>query len=65
MVRYRPISIKEEGLDNYLNRTALQHNNYSAVDFHKMLNLKVNDTNLAKVMGVHRNTIVKWKSLVQ
>lgn len=57
---FKPLSIKEEGLEKYLNRTRALHNGLGYTDFVERLRLKVPKTKIAKDFNVSDNTI--WKT---
>lgn len=59
-MRYKPPSIKEEGLENYLNRTKALHNNLGYTDFAERVRLNVPKARIADDFNVSDNTI--WKT---
>jgi hypothetical protein len=59
-MKYRPPSIKEEGLEPYLNRTKAMHNNLGYNDFAERVRLEVSKAKIAKDFNVSDNTI--WKT---
>lgn len=59
-MRFIPTSIKQEGLQKYLDRTADQHDGYDYSRFIKELEKKQNPTALSRMFKVSRNTINKW-----
>lgn len=65
MVRYLPVSIKQEGLKKYLTRTTNEHDGYGYIAFVKELNKGQSPTSLARMFGVTRNTIYKWTKIHQ
>jgi hypothetical protein len=62
-MRYKPQSIKDKGLDEYLDETAGQHNGFGAWVFRKLLKAHVNETNLARAFNVTRTTMKKWLTI--
>lgn len=65
-MRYKPRSIKEEGIDIYLDRTAAVHNGVTALQFRNLVKAGVNIANLARAMNVkNRETIKHWLALLQ
>lgn len=64
-MRYKPISIAEEGVDQYLDRTFEKHNGNKAKQFRSLVDAGVNIANLARAMNVkNRETIKHWISLL-
>lgn len=59
-MRYVPPTIKDEGLESYLNRTKAMHNNLGYDDFAERVRLNVPKTKIAKDFNVSDNTI--WKT---
>lgn len=59
----KPMSIKEIGLQKYLDDTAVIHNGYGYADFFKLYNGQVDTANLARAFQVSRNTMFKWKKI--
>lgn len=62
-MHYSPLSIRTEGLENYLNRTASKHNGFGYAELVKLTDAKVNLANIAKAFTVNRVTITKWLSI--
>lgn len=60
MTRYRNPSIKDVGLELFLNSSKEKHNNMGYTEFKSLLDAKVNLTNLARAFNVSRPTIIKW-----
>lgn len=60
---YKPLSIKKEGLESYLNRTTDKHNGFGYLEFIKLMKAKVPVTKLAKAFQVNRVTIKKWQNI--
>lgn len=52
--------IDDIGIDEYLNQTAAQHNNFDFEAFVVMLKQKVDKANIARAFGVSRNTVYSW-----
>ena len=64
-MRYKPLSIKEEGVDVYLDRTAALHNGVTAIQFRSLVQAGVNVSNLCRAMNVkNRDTIKHWLGLL-
>lgn len=60
MKRYIPPKIEDIGLEEYLNNTKHKHSGYDYSQFVSMLDKGVNKSNIARLFGVDRKTIVKW-----
>ena len=64
-MRYKPRSIKDEGIDTYLDRIADKHNGMDAKQFRRLVAAGVNVSNLARAMNVkNRDTIKHWLELL-
>ena len=59
MIGRPTMSIKERGLDNYLNETADIHNGFGYEIFLKLVDHQ-DVSNLARAFRVSRNTMTKW-----
>lgn len=62
-MRYKPKSIKEEGIDNYLNRTKAKHHGFGAVEYRILklaMKFGLSISTFARIMNVNRQTISKW-----
>ena len=59
-MKYVPPTIKQEGLESYLNRTRSLHNGLGFADFSERLRLHVPKTKIAKDFNVSDNTL--WKT---
>lgn len=60
-MRYTPISLRQLGLETYLNKTTPQHNGFGYQDFCILYDARVNPTNLARAFNVKtRETILHW-----
>lgn len=65
-MRYRPtISIREEGLKKYLNRTKALHDGYDYKQFVKEYEKGQNSSALARMFNVSRNTMLKWRKVYE
>jgi hypothetical protein len=65
MPRYKPPTIANTGLSNYLDSTRVEHNGFSYVEFTKMVDNKLNASNIARAFGVDRRTIIKWVVILE
>jgi D-arabinose 1-dehydrogenase-like Zn-dependent alcohol dehydrogenase len=66
MPRHKFPSIQEEGIDNYLNRTKSDHNNFGAKMFRFFLSIGLNITALKKLMNMKDSKSVKhWVRLIR
>lgn len=64
MVRFKPKSIREEGIRAYLDRTASEHNNNRWKDFARFYNDKFTIQDIRKLMNMNtRNPIYDWIKL--
>lgn len=59
-MKYKPPSIQEIGLKEYLSRTSNQHMHFGYDAFVAMVEQDVNPTNIARAFNVDRRTVVKW-----
>lgn len=56
----KSVTIQEEGLQPYLDRTRVRHNNLGYPDFVRLVKSGVDKANLARAFNVDRHTIYKW-----
>lgn len=59
-MKYRPPTIEEIGLKEYLNQTATTHNNSDYEEFVKRVELNEPSTIIARAFGVDRRTVTNW-----
>jgi transposase-like protein len=58
-----PMSIRQQGLEFYLDSTAQDHQGYTYKDFERMVSARVDTANLARIFEVSRNTMFKWRTI--
>lgn len=64
-MKYRPKTIEEIGLENYLNETTDAHNGFDFSAFKRMYDAEVNSSNIARSFQVDRRTISKWITIYE
>jgi len=64
-MKFRPPTIEDVGLRNYLNQTASKHNDSDYDDFVKRVELSEPSTVIARAFKVSRPTIIKWIMLYE
>lgn len=59
---FKPPSIADEGLKNYLDRTSFEHNGKNYNDFIEMASSPIgySKNQVARAFGVAKNTVLKW-----
>lgn len=62
-MRYKPTSIKKEGLKAYLNRTSDKHNDLNYATYTTMKELGVSKAERARRFGVSWDTMNRWYKL--
>ncbi len=63
-MRFIPVSIRRQGLQFYLNKTASRHNGFDYRDFCAMYNANVNVSNMARAFNLKsRGTMLHWRRL--
>jgi hypothetical protein len=66
MSKVKPISIREIGLNKYLDSTALAHNNQNYENFCFYMKYKVPKTAIGRMFNVNnRDTIKKWAKIYE
>lgn len=60
MTPYRPPSIRDMGLQTYLDNSKSQHDGLGYAEFVKYVGKELNITDLAKLFNVHRHTMGNW-----
>lgn len=60
MTRFIPQKLVEIGLKKYLDATVENHNDRDYEEFIKLFNQGVNKSNLGRIFGVGRHTIIRW-----
>lgn len=58
-------SIREIGIDKYLDSTSQEHNNFGYMDLKVMVAQEVNTSNMARAFGVNRKTMAKWLEIYE
>lgn len=65
MNAYRKPSIRDEGLESYLDKNAEKHNDFGYIEFVKMIESRVNVANLARAFNVSPPTIANWIAILK
>ncbi len=65
MKNYQPITIRDQGLRQYLESTRDRHNNKGFDDFSEMVDRGIFKTQIARMFGVTKNTIWDWLKYYQ
>lgn len=60
MAHYKPPTIREQGLQPYLDRLIDRHGGYGYSDFVTFVEKDVNIANLMRIFCVSRKTIERW-----
>jgi helix-turn-helix protein len=60
MTRYRPPSIRDKGLEQFLELTKSKHNGYGYQDFVKLYKADVTLSSMGRAFKVSRQTIENW-----